>query len=582
MARIFLSYAREDLAAAEAFAGALERFGHEVWWDHRLRAGSRFSWDIAEALRTAEAVVVLWSKASIESTWVQDEAAEGLERSRLVPVDLDGSKPPLGFRQYHTVDGKGWRRRDSVFEQLLAAIAGNGPEAVSGSPPPRRETAPARPAICVFPFANKSGDPEQDYFSDGITEDVITDLSKISALSVIDLNASVAPADRAVDLKQLANEFGVTHIVDGSVRKSAARLRITAQLIDTANGRSVWAERYERELSDVFAIQDEISHAIVEALQLTLLPDEKNAIAGGRTTSAEAYDLYLKARGLWPQAGAGNYRLSEEIVRLCTDATGIDSDYANAWALMALATAELRFWQGRQVSAIVLAERAIGLDPQMSEPHCVVALHFEEEGKTDDAEEAIERALKLGADSWEAHCTAGRLKFRCGNIAAAIPHLEKAIALSRKDHASGSMLIGCYAATGDDAGVRRAAEMTVARAETVVICDPADGSAFASVACGLAALGEGERAKKWIRKALNVDPGNLAMRYSLAATTAAMIDYETEAVEILEPFTEAARFEPHVRLLERDPSWAGIRDDGQFQKILHRVRKRVDAMSVSC
>ena len=108
MSRIFISYAREDLAAAQSFAGALEGAGHQVWWDHHLRAGSRFSWDVAEALRAAEAVVVLWSKDSIESAWVQDEAAEGLEGSRLVPVILDGSKPPLGFRQYHAVDMSGW------------------------------------------------------------------------------------------------------------------------------------------------------------------------------------------------------------------------------------------------------------------------------------------------------------------------------------------------------------------------------------------------------------------------------------------------------------------------------------------
>lgn len=582
MARIFLSYAREDLIAAEAFAGALEHAGHEVWWDHRLRAGSRFSWDIAEALRTAEAVVVLWSRASIDSAWVQDEAAEGLERSRLVPVDLDGSKPPLGFRQYHTIDGKAWRTRESVFDQIVEAIAANGGRAIDSSAPPRCESSRAQPAICVLPFANKSGDPEQDYFSDGITEDVITDLSKVSALSVITHNASVATGGGPIDLKQLASELGVTHIVEGSVRKTATRLRITAQLIDTSNGRSVWADRYEREVSDVFAIQDEISHAIVEALQLTLLPDEKNAIAGGRTTSAQAYDLYLKARRFWPQGRAGNYRKNEEIVRLCTDATAIDSNYASAWALTALATAELRFWQGRQVDAMAPAERAMALDPQMPEPHCVRALHLEEQRKADDADEALERALRLGPDSWEAHCAAAWLKFCRGRTADAIPHFEKAIAVSRNDHTSASMLIVCYAATRDGAGVRRAAEMSVARAEIVVVCDPADGSAFASAARGLAALGERDRARKWIRKALNVDPGNLAMRYSVAATTAAMTDHEREAVEILEPFTEVARFEPHVRLLERDPSWAKLREEPQFQTILQRVRKRIDALQVSC
>ena len=267
----------------------------------------------------------------IESAWVQDEAAEGLEGSRLVPVALDGIKPPLGFRQYHTMDLASWRNGPAAFSELIAAIDEKAAGASSSSPPPPRELTPPQPTICVIPFANKSGDPEQDYFSDGITEDVVTDLSKISALSVIGHDCSLDRQGGTVDLKKLTRELGFTHVVEGTVRKSSSRLRITAQLVEAANGHSLWAERYERELSDVFAIQDEISHAIVEALQLKLLPGEKTAIAGGRTTSAEAYDLYLKARRLWPAGATGDYRKSEEIVGLCTQATAIDPEYASAW-----------------------------------------------------------------------------------------------------------------------------------------------------------------------------------------------------------------------------------------------------------
>jgi adenylate cyclase len=144
------------------------------------------------------------------------------------------------------------------------------------------------------------------------------------------------------------------------------------------------------------------------------------------------------------------------------------------------------------------------------------------------------------------------------------------------------MLITCCAAAGDDSGVRRAAEKTVAWAEAAVICDPADGSAFASAARGFAALGECDRARKWIRKALNVDPGNMAMRYSLAATGAGILKEESQALEILEPFAEAARFVPHLQLLERDPSWAAIRDGAGFKALLDRARKRVGALALSC
>ncbi len=572
MSRIFISYAREDFAAAQSFAIALEAAGHQVWWDHHLRAGSRFSWDIAEALRAAGAVVVLWSKHSIESAWVQDEAAEGLEGSRLVPVMLDGSKPPLGFRQYHAVDMSGWGRPAGAFGPLMEAIEATVAGKAVGAPPPPSEASPARAGICVLPFANKSGDPAQDYFSDGITEDVITDLSNISALSVI-----VQEMGAARDPKQLAAELGVTHILEGSVRKSALQLRITAQLIEARSGRRIWAERYDRELSDVFAIQDDISHAIVEALQLTLLPAEKSAIAEGRTVSAVAYDLYLKARALWPSAAGGDYRKGEEVLRLCGKATAIDSEYANAWALTALAGAELRFWQGASINPVAAAERALALDAQLPEPHLVRALALEEQGMEEEAQAAAQKALSLPAASWEANRTAAQLLFRKGDFARAIPHLE--VATKSWDHGSAALLVTCCAATKDAAGTRRAAQEAIKFAELMVISDPANGSGFASAARGFAALGEAERAKKWVRKALAVDPGNLAMRYSLAATVAAYLKEWGEALEILEPFAESVRFVPHLKLLERDPSWNGIRNDTDFEAMLNRARRRVDALS---
>ena len=571
MPRIFISYAREDFAAAQSFAGALEVAGHQVWWDHHLRAGSRFSWDIAEALRAAEAVVVLWSKDSIESAWVQDEAAEGLEGSRLVPVLLDGSKPPLGFRQYHAVDMRDWVGGAGAFKPLMDAVEATLVGKAVSAPPVRRETGPAHPAICVLPFVNKSGDPDQDYFSDGMTEDVITDLSNISALTVTSFKMGAAP-----DPKQLAAGLGVTHFLEGSVRKSALQLRITAQLIEARSGRRIWAERYDRDLSDVFAIQDDISHAIVEALQLTLLPTEKTSIAEGRTVSAEAYDLYLRARAIWPSAASGDYRKGEEILRLCGEATAIDSAYANAWALTAMAGAELRFWQGASVDPVAAAERALALDAQMPEPHLVRALRFEEQGKEEEVQTVTPKALSLNPASWDANRTAAQLLFRKGDFARAIPHLE--VATKSWDHGSASLLITCCAATKDALGTRRAAQKAIKFAELVVISDPANGSAFASAARGFAALGEAERAKKWVRKALAVDPGNLAMRYSLAATVAAYLKDGGGALEILEPFAESVRFEPHLWLLERDPSWNGVRNDAGFVSMLNRARKRVGAL----
>ena len=160
----------------------------------------------------------------------------------------------------------------------------------------RHPPALPRVAICVLPFANMSGDQEQEYFSDGITEDIITDLSKVSALAVVSRNSAFMYKGKHVDVTKLARELKVGHVLEGSVRKAGGRVRITAQLVDGSSNDHVWAERYDRDLNDIFALQDEISEAIVKALKLKLLPEEKKAIEQRGTDNVEAYNLYLMAR----------------------------------------------------------------------------------------------------------------------------------------------------------------------------------------------------------------------------------------------------------------------------------------------
>ena len=193
-----------------------------------------------------------------------------------------------------------------------------------------------------------SGDPEQEYFSDGITEDIITDLSKVSALWVAARNTAFTFKGKHVDAPQIARQLKVSHLLEGSVRKAGGRVRITAQLIDGATGGHVWAERYDRDLNDIFALQDEISQAIVAALRLKLLPEEKKAIEQRGTTNPEAYKLYLMARQYSVTGNLGSARRNEAIIRLCRRATEIDPNYARPWALMARAQVQPAVpWEGR-------------------------------------------------------------------------------------------------------------------------------------------------------------------------------------------------------------------------------------------
>ena len=188
--------------------------------------------------------------------------------------------------------------------------------------------------MCVLPFQNMSGDPEQEYFSDGISEDITTDLSKVSALEVIARNTAFTFKGQSVNVCEVAKKLGVTHVLEGSVRKVGNQVRITAQLIDGRSPAATsWADRYDRDLTDIFAIQDEISKAIVAALKLKLLPEEKKAIEKRGTQSAEAYNLYLLARQYWVTGNHGDMRREERVMRICGRAVEIDPYYAQAWAL---------------------------------------------------------------------------------------------------------------------------------------------------------------------------------------------------------------------------------------------------------
>jgi adenylate cyclase len=309
VARIFLSYSRQDDSVAKALAEALGSAGHQIWWDRQILGGSLFAVQIDRALKDAEAVIVLWSDSSVESAWVQDEAAEGRDSGRLIPVTLGGRKAPLGFRQYQAIDLGEWNGGGQLprLQELLDAITRTaGPEDSAQSEVTAQANASGHarpgPCICVLPFVNMSGDSEQEYFSDGITEDITTDLSKVSALSVISRNTAFTFKGRATDAKEVARSVDATHVLEGSVRKAGSRIRITAQLIDGSVGDHVWAERYDRELTDIFAIQDEISKSIVGALKLKLLPEESSVIADRGTSSVDAYNLYLMA--LSPQRAA--------------------------------------------------------------------------------------------------------------------------------------------------------------------------------------------------------------------------------------------------------------------------------------
>ena len=578
MARIFLSYAREDVDSAKQLAETVGGAGHDVWWDRHIQGGSRFTTEIDRALKDAEVVVVLWTEASIESAWVQDEAAEGRDTGRLVPVTLSGCRPPLGFRQFHTIalDLSGSSSAEQLDELFAAVanIAGEGAAAkqaaVAAEQPQQRQTS-----VCVLPFVNMSGDPEQEYFSDGITEDIITDLSKVSALLVIARNTSFTFKGKVMDLKDVARALDVTHVLEGSVRKAGDRVRITAQLIDGATGGHVWADRYDRDLTDIFAIQDEISKSIVAALRVKLLPDEKKAIETRGTSNIDAYNLYLMARQQWISGIYGDRRCAEAIIRMCKQAVTLDANYAEAWALMALAQAELRFWLGTEDDALPAAERAIAINPDLPEARCVKARYLEQDGRVEEALEQLDLALRSNPESWEVNREAARIYFRQGRIADAIGFFEKSMTLMPSDFHSPSMLVSCYMATGDEEARRRAAKSTLERAEAAIAKDPSNVAALAAGASSLVLFDEIERAREWSRRAVLLDPDNPSMLYNLGCSFGADLKDKDAALELFEQFFDRGKSTTVLRHMEVDPDIDRLRDDPRFNEMFKAARERL-------
>jgi adenylate cyclase len=382
-------------------------------------------------------------------------------------------------------------------------------------------------------------------------------------------------AVQALDVKDVAQKLGVTHVLEGSVRKAGNRVRITAQLIDGTKGDHVWAARYDRDLDDIFAIQDEISKAIVDALKVKLLPQEKKAIESRGTSIVEAYNLYLMARQQWISGTFGDPRREEAIVKLCRQATLLDPHYAEAWALMALAQLDLRFVHGQEQNALPAAERALEINPKLAEAHCVKARYVEEEGQADEAEHQMRTALKLDPDSWEVNRETARMLFRQGRISDAIPFFEKGASLMDSDWSNPMMLITCYDSTGHKDQMRKAAQMALERVERALAKDPTNGTAMAVGAYSLAMFGDRDRAREWIRRALLFDSENLNMRYNLACTIIRQLDDVDEALDTFQPFFERLNSTTLMRHLEVDPDLDPVRKLPRFKEMLAAARKRL-------
>ncbi|MGH8115170.1 MAG: TIR domain-containing protein, partial [Rhodanobacteraceae bacterium] len=550
-----------------------------------ITPGQEFDDQIDAEIDAARAVLVIWTPTSVASRWVRGEAREAADRGILVPVRFEQARLPMDVRAIHTTDLDGWGEDPASpqVQEFLRALdamivrtqAAQSAKTAAESTPSNSGKNAARFSICVLPFTNMSGDPEQEYFSDGITEDIITDLSKISALSIISRNGSFLYKGKQVDIPKIARDLKVSHVLEGSVRKAGGRVRISAQLIDGVGNNHVWAERYDRDASDIFELQDEISRAIAKALRLRLLPEEKKAIERRGTESVEAHDLYLMARQLYI-TNQEDEHASRAIVRTCARATGIDPNYAQAWALMAAGYRSLRELGLETDDGMAAADRALALDSNLAEAHAVKGYILQMRGDMDGAVIEAEIALKLAPESYEANRTAARLNYTRHRFEDAARLYEKAVSLMETDVNSAMMLVSAYRALGDSASMHRAAEVALRRADAFLAHDQSNAGVIAYSANALGALGEAERAKARMNRAMLIDPDNWNMRYNFACALGMYLNDKEGTLEMIKTLLDTAT-RPLLDYLKADPDFEPLHDDSRYQAMVAATEARLVA-----
>jgi adenylate cyclase len=521
----------------------------------------------AWSLRLVIVLAALGFPVACALAWAFDVTPGGIERTPAAPKTA-GAGPPAGapepVRIARTVPPAA-AAEPSGAEPLA-------PELADAAPPDARPAAP-KASVAILAFADLSPARDHEYFCDGITEEIINALCCVRGLRVASRTSSFQFKGRAADVREIGRTLGVGAVLEGSVRRSGDRVRITAQLVSAADGYHLWSESFDRRLEDVFAIQTEIAQQLVRTLRLSLSPQETRLLERGGTRNPEAYDLYLRGQALLRE---GSDTSLPQAAALFSRAIEADPQFAQAHAGLANALAYAGIWgldvdAARMEQALAASRRAVELEPRLPEAYVAKGNLLFLRRRAEEAFAAFEEAIRLNPASYEAHYFYARDLFSAGRAEQAIAYYQTAERLRPEEYQPPCMLAGALWSLGRTAEANEAALRSLRTIDARLAAEPDDSRALHLGAVLAARLGDRGRAVAHARRALELRPEEFATAYNVACAYA-VLGLREEALDSLDRAVQAGRGD--LGWIEHDPDFDGLRAEPRFAGIVDRLRAK--------
>ncbi len=423
-------------------------------------------------------------------------------------------------------------------------------------------------SIAVLPFTDLSAQHDQEYFTDGVAEEILNALTKVAGLHVPARTSCFAFRGTSVDAREIGTRLGVETFLEGSIRKAGNRVRIIVQLVDAENGYHLWSERFDREIEDIFAIQDEIARSVLDALGLSLTEREKRRFLRPSTTNVEAYEFYLRGRKLFQTWNRQNMEFARQMF---ARAVTIDPDFAAAWAGLANAYVDLYRW-GRNSHDLEEAQRtsahALKLDSNLAEAHVAIGQALAIQRRFKDAATKFEKAIELDPTSYDAYYFYARSSFESGDLEKAVGMFEKAHRSRPEEYQAIALCALALHELGRADEARQADQQAVSSINKYLELNPNEARAYSLGANSLARLGERDHSKQWSEQAVALAPNDPVILYN-AACNLAQLGEPDRALDQLERSIEAG-----VAVgdwIKHDPDFESLRAHPRFQAIAKRI-----------